>query len=58
MKIGIVTPLDPRTGISSYSQILAGELANLGEDVSLISPEISKQFFTDEDVKFVSHRRL
>lgn len=54
MKIGIVTPLDPRTGISSYSQILAGELANLGEDVSLISPEISKQFFTDDDVKFVS----
>ena len=54
MKIGIVTPLDPRTGISSYSQILADELANLGENVSLISPEISNPYI-DEDIKFVSH---
>lgn len=54
MKIGIVTPLDPRTGISSYSQILAGELANLGENVSLISPEISNPYI-DKDIKFVSH---
>ena len=41
MKIGMVTPLDPRTGISIYSAILAVELKNLGEEVSIISPDNS-----------------
>ena len=41
MKIGMVTPLDPRTGISIYSAILAVELKKLGEEVSIISPDNS-----------------
>ena len=38
MKIAILTPLNPRTGISSYSEVLALELSKLGEGISLISP--------------------
>ena len=30
MKVGIVTPMDPRTGISTYSVSLAMELLKLG----------------------------
>ena len=41
MKVGIVTPLDPHTGISVYSGTLAIELQKLGEEVSIISPEIN-----------------
>ena len=41
MKIGIVTPLDPHTGISVYSGTLAIELQRMGEEVSIISPEIN-----------------
>jgi len=41
MNIGMITPLDPRTGISIYSAILAVELENLGEKVSIITPETS-----------------
>jgi len=41
MKIGMVTPQDPRTGISIYAAILAVELKNLGEEVSIITPDNS-----------------
>ncbi len=37
MKIGMISPLDPQTGISKYSEILAHELKQLGHDVDLIS---------------------
>jgi len=39
MKIAIVSPMDPRTGISGYSQGLASALSNLDEDVTIISPD-------------------
>jgi glycosyltransferase involved in cell wall biosynthesis len=42
MKIGIIAPMDPRTGISNYSETLVMELLKFGEDVSIISPENSK----------------
>lgn len=41
MKVGIITPMDPRTGISNYSETLAIELLKLGEEVTIISPENS-----------------
>ncbi len=55
MKIGIVTPLDPRTGISIYSAILAVELENLGEDVSIIRPENSSNLnVNNENIRLLS----
>lgn len=41
MKIAIVAPMDPRTGISNYSETLAIELIKLGQDVDVVSPENS-----------------
>ncbi|MTK63828.1 MAG: glycosyltransferase family 4 protein [Methanobacterium sp.] len=41
MKIAIVAPMDPRTGISNYSETLAIELLKLGQDVDIVSPENS-----------------
>jgi glycosyltransferase involved in cell wall biosynthesis len=56
MKIGIVTPQDPKTGISIYSAILAVELQNLGKDVSIISPNnsIDKLPIKHEDINYIS----
>ena len=56
MKIGIVTPQDPKTGISIYSAILAVELQNLDNDVSIISPNNSydKLPFNHDDIDYVS----
>jgi glycosyltransferase involved in cell wall biosynthesis len=56
MNIGIVAPLDPRTGISTYSGILALELSKLGEDVTIISPKISTEDmpYGHEDLNIIS----
>jgi glycosyltransferase involved in cell wall biosynthesis len=56
MKIGIVTPLDPKTGISIYAAILAVELQNLGKDVSIISPDNSFDNLPikHEDINYIS----
>src|ERR1035438_3678164 len=56
MKIGIVTPQDPKTGISMYSASLAVELKNLGNDVSIISPNNStdKLPIKHEDIDYIS----
>lgn len=42
MKIAIVAPMDPRTGISNYSETLVLELLKLGQNVDIISPENSE----------------
>ncbi len=42
MKIAIIAPMDPRTGISNYSETLAIELLNLEQEVDIVSPENSK----------------
>lgn len=56
MKIGIVTPQDPKTGISIYSAILAVELQNLDNYVSIISPNNSnnKLPFNHDDINYVT----
>ena len=56
MKIGMVTPQDPRTGISIYAAILAAELKNLGEDVSIITPDNSSNQLPVnlDDIKIIS----
>jgi len=41
MKIAIVAPMDPRTGISNYSETLAIEFIKLGQDVDIVSPNNS-----------------
>ena len=55
MKVGIVTPMDPRTGISTYSVSLAMELQKLGVKVSIISLENSsnRMLIQDEIIKIV-----
>lgn len=45
MKIAIVAPMDPRTGISNYSENLAIELIKLGQDVDVVSPENSSNSY-------------
>ena len=42
MRIAIVAPMDPRTGISNYSETLAIELLKLGQNVDIVSPENSE----------------
>ncbi len=56
MKIGMVTPQDPRTGISIYAAILVAELKNLGEDVSIITPDNSSNQLPVnlDDIKIIS----
>lgn len=51
MKIAIVAPMDPRTGISNYSETLAIELLKLGEEVDIVSPENTSNPFLTEHVK-------
>jgi glycosyltransferase involved in cell wall biosynthesis len=41
LKIAIIAPMDPKTGISNYSETLAIELIKLGQDVDVVSPENS-----------------
>jgi len=45
MRIAIVAPMDPRTGISNYSETLAIELIKLGQDIDIISPENSSNSY-------------
>lgn len=42
MKIALVAPMDPKTGISNYTETLAIELLKLGQTVDIVSPENSK----------------
>jgi len=42
MKIALIAPMDPRTGISNYSETLALELLNKGQKVDIVSPENSQ----------------
>ena len=51
MKIAIVAPMDPRTGISNYSETLAIELLKLGEEIGIVSPENTSNPFLIEHSK-------
>ena len=42
MKIALVAPLDPKTGISNYTETLAIELLKQGNEVDIVSPENSE----------------
>jgi glycosyltransferase involved in cell wall biosynthesis len=42
MKIALVAPMDPKTGISNYTETLAIELLKLGQKVDIVAPENSK----------------
>ena len=56
MKTAIITPTDPLTGISNYSENLAIELLKLDVKVSLISPKnsINKLLTSNENMEYVT----
>ncbi|MCE7698189.1 MAG: hypothetical protein K8E24_004925 [Methanobacterium paludis] len=54
MKIGIISPLNPRTGISNYSETLALEFSKLGEKVDIISPETFNSSLKRENVTVIA----
>lgn len=45
MKIALVAPMDPKTGISNYTENLAIELLNLDQKVDVVSPENSQNTY-------------
>lgn len=54
MKIGIISPLNPRTGISNYSETLALEFSKLGEKVDIISPGTFNSTLKQENVTVIA----
>jgi glycosyltransferase involved in cell wall biosynthesis len=56
MKTAIITPTDPRTGISNYSENLAIELLKLDVEISIISPKNSpnKLLTTNDNMEHIT----
>lgn len=60
MKIGIVTPMENGTGISTYSIILANQLSNLGENVTILCysyPDSSKYVRLNNNIDVIAINR-